>query len=203
MDQAILVENQIDDGQTLIDLLVKGGFNVTAACWLRTSEEGQWFLYIASKDVDAGGRGAGYAAMHGAIKQMTDPWLSIFEVKFIGAEEPIARDLLDLQRERQGKLPARLRRSRLGNLAVEEVYLYPPPGETSPRSTAKTKVIGRREECLDGEKRLIEEEIGIVHASPVDDAFMKAFRTMIVARFGTIEQFARKYPNGYRIEWAA
>ena len=57
MDTELLVENRIDDGQRLLIELVRDGFDVSAAAWLKTSEEGLWFLYIGSKSVDASENG--------------------------------------------------------------------------------------------------------------------------------------------------
>ena len=55
MDQSSLVEMQIDDGAKIVEKLRESGFDVVAAWWMKTTEEGQWFLYIASKEVDEKG----------------------------------------------------------------------------------------------------------------------------------------------------
>jgi len=55
VDIITLVERRIDDGRRLIELLTQKGIDVTAAAWVLTSEDGNWFLYIASKDVDKSG----------------------------------------------------------------------------------------------------------------------------------------------------
>ena len=52
MDQATLVEHQIDDVPRLIDQLKRDHFDVKAAFWLYTSESEQWFLYLVSDVVD-------------------------------------------------------------------------------------------------------------------------------------------------------
>ena len=51
MDQVTLVATQIEDGRRLIERLVQEGFAVTASCWARTADDGQWYLYIASPAV--------------------------------------------------------------------------------------------------------------------------------------------------------
>ncbi len=55
MDQATLVEHQIDDVPKLIDQLKMDHFDVKAAFWLYTSEAGQWFLYLVADVVDQKG----------------------------------------------------------------------------------------------------------------------------------------------------
>ena len=58
MDQALLVEQQIDDGQEFFDLLISDGFDVSAAAWVKPSEEDRWLLYLVSKVVDDRGLSA-------------------------------------------------------------------------------------------------------------------------------------------------
>ena len=48
MAQASLVEMQIIEGQTLIDRLTHEGIGVTAAAWVKESESGDWYLYLAT-----------------------------------------------------------------------------------------------------------------------------------------------------------
>ena len=52
MGQATLVEMQIDGGKALVESLQNTGFDVTVSGWTKSSEEGDRYLYIASKDVD-------------------------------------------------------------------------------------------------------------------------------------------------------
>jgi hypothetical protein len=52
MDTELLVDNRIEDGQKLLAELLKAGFDVNVAFWVRTSEEGLWFLYIGSTSVE-------------------------------------------------------------------------------------------------------------------------------------------------------
>ena len=55
MDQGTLVENRIDEGQRFIDQLVVSGLDVTAAAWVKPTEDGDWRLYVVSKVVDERG----------------------------------------------------------------------------------------------------------------------------------------------------
>jgi hypothetical protein len=54
VDQEVLVDSRIDDGLKLLTTLVNEGFDVTVACWVKTSEEGLLFLYIGSTSVELG-----------------------------------------------------------------------------------------------------------------------------------------------------
>ena len=52
MDTEILVDDRIEDGQRLVSQLVRDGFAVVAAFWIKPSEEELWQLYIASPSVN-------------------------------------------------------------------------------------------------------------------------------------------------------
>ena len=54
MDTIALVDNQIDDGQRLLDGLSEEGIVVRAACWVKPAEEDRWSMYIAGAAVVVG-----------------------------------------------------------------------------------------------------------------------------------------------------
>ena len=60
MDTQTLVEDQIQAGQRFITLLVQNNFEVKVACWVKTSDEDDWFLYVASEEVDKKGLAEAY-----------------------------------------------------------------------------------------------------------------------------------------------
>ena len=124
MDQGTLVEMQIDGGQALVESLKNTGFNVTVSGWTKSSEEGDWYLYIASKDVDDRGLADAYRTIYTTIKANPDFGIDPFEVKLVGPENPIAKDLLDIQGPPVPRIATRSRRPKLGNMSVEETYVY-------------------------------------------------------------------------------
>ena len=131
MDQTTLVGNQIGDGEKLVKELVRNRFDVTAAFWAKTSEEGSWFLYIVSKAVDELGLRKAYRLLNDIVGKTPDLGLSPLNVKLIGVSNPIAKDALDAQRHLSSwssKVLNRYSGSRLGDVYVDETYLYPPVG---------------------------------------------------------------------------
>lgn len=126
MGTETLVENHIRDGRKLITLLAKSQFDVTAACWIKTSDEGKRLLYIVSKTVDEKGLAAAYGELYGALDSMHTPWISMFEVKLVGTSGPIAAQLLWFQHRFQDRFPTRYSGPLLGNIAIEEAFIYPP-----------------------------------------------------------------------------
>jgi hypothetical protein len=132
MDQALLVEQHIDDGQELIDLLIKDGFDVSAAAWVKPSEEDRYLLYLVSKEVDARGLSAAYRAIHPVLGNLHDPWVSLADMRLVGPTNPIGADLMELNRKYPGRSPTRTRRPQLGGMSIDEAYVYPTPGQQAP-----------------------------------------------------------------------
>jgi hypothetical protein len=130
MDTDTLVENLIDDGRKLVEELPQRGFEVTAAFWLKASEEGKWYFYIVSPVVDAEGLAKAYRRLHPLVRKMPQPfWIDPLEIKLIGPNNPIAQDVLAIHSRAPGPRvsPIRWGGKKLGNVSIEGAYLYPLP----------------------------------------------------------------------------
>jgi hypothetical protein len=125
MAESTLVENQIEDGQKLIEAVAAKGVDVTASFWACSSEDGQWTLYIASKTYDDKGPAHAYRVVVDAFRQLEKPWITVSEVKVIGANNAIASDVLKVHKRFPGRAPTRSRSLPLGGMANDEVYIYP------------------------------------------------------------------------------
>ena len=138
MDTEILVDNRIDDGRELISELVRDGFDVTVAFWVNTSEEGLWFLYIGSTSVHAERLGGAYGAVYACLRRLPNPPFSLSEIKLVDAHNPIARDAIAVRDRASTRIPIRYRGKRLGNLSIDEAYIYPRSGSMTPNEVAQT-----------------------------------------------------------------
>jgi hypothetical protein len=130
MAQATLVEMQISEGQRLIDRLVQEGIAVTAAAWVRESDSGDWYLYLATPLVtEGGGKRPAYRRVNAVIHELQTEGFGMdpYAKKVIGPHDPIAKDMEANRGSRPGGPPTPFRGSRLGDLAVEEAYIYPRP----------------------------------------------------------------------------
>jgi hypothetical protein len=130
MDTESLVENLILDGQRLLEYLPQNGFDVTAAFWLKPSENGRWHYYLVSPVVDAEGVTPAYRRLHTLIRQMPPPvWIDPLKVKLIGPGNPIARDVLAVHARTPDPRvsPIRWGGTSLGNVSIDDAYLYPLP----------------------------------------------------------------------------
>jgi hypothetical protein len=125
MDSNEVVERQIYSGRRLLDQLVRDGFNVAAAFWVKPVEEESWFLYIASPIVDEKGTTAAYGILHASLQQLEDISLSFSDLKLVRADHPIGRDMLAILARHPGRMATRLGRRRLGDMMIEEAYIYP------------------------------------------------------------------------------
>jgi hypothetical protein len=124
MDQATLVEHQIDDVTKLVDQLRRDAFEVRAAFWLYTSEADQWFLYIASDAVDRVGIIEAYKAVGRAMRRLPDLRIDRFQVKLVAPDDPVAKAVIDFQSKQPARLPTRIRATNLGEAYIENAYLY-------------------------------------------------------------------------------
>ena len=130
MAQATLVEMNIQDGQRLIDRLIQDGVTVSGAAWVKESESGDWYLYLVTPLVGAdGGKKSAYHRVNEVIRQMQQEGIltEVPEKKVVGPHDPIAKDMLAHRGGRPTRIPTRFEGARLGELAVDEAFLYPPP----------------------------------------------------------------------------
>jgi hypothetical protein len=130
MAQAVLVEMQIKEGQRLLDRLAQAGVPVTAAAWVKESESGDWYLYLVTPLVSEGGaKKAAYHRVNEVIREMEKEGFGMdpFAKKVVGPHDPIARDLVANRSSRPGGPPTPFWGSRLGELSIEEAYIYPQP----------------------------------------------------------------------------
>lgn len=126
MDQSTLVENQIDDGRRFVERFAADGNPVQAAFWVKTAEEGLWFLYVATDIVDRAGPAATYRAVHASLQKLGESWVSSSEIKVVSPSNPIARDVLAVMARHPGRLATRFGGKTLGAMAVEQTYIYAP-----------------------------------------------------------------------------
>ena len=130
MDTELLVGNRIEDGQQLVTELVSTGFDVSIAFWVKTADEGLWFLYIGSTSAEPSKSGDTYLTVYACLSKIPDSSVDLSAVKLVPALDPIAQDAIAMRDRHAGRLrlPVRLQNTRLGNLSIEEAYIYPRVG---------------------------------------------------------------------------
>ena len=53
------------------------------------------------------------------------PWIPLPDLKLVGPANPIAVDIMEINRKYPGSSPTRTRRPELGGMSIEEAYVYP------------------------------------------------------------------------------
>ena len=140
MAQDELVEEQIESGKRLINVLVADGLEIPVAFWARPTEEGKWFLYLASPLVDEKGPTVVYRLVLSVLRQTPELWIDTFEVKAIGMDDTMAQAALAIARPQHPDSPfavlnpkphrgmIRFGGSKLGGVAIDgSARIYPPP----------------------------------------------------------------------------
>lgn len=128
MATGTLVDRLLDDGQKLAEALAKRGFSVDAALWLQSSENEKWYFYVVSPLVDAEGLSKAYGRLHSATRGMAKAfWIDPLEIRLIGPTDPIAKQVLEICKRYPPPVasPIRWRGKTLGNMSVEQAYIYP------------------------------------------------------------------------------
>src|SRR5438067_2106497 len=134
MDQKVLVNELIEDGEKLLKRLAEEGIPITASGWVKEADAGRWFLYIATPLVGEGGEGirAAYRRVNPIRLAMADELSLDFVTgfKLVRLDHPITRKVLEAPREKSGRNRLHFGEGgiHIGGVDVEEAYLYPPVG---------------------------------------------------------------------------
>jgi hypothetical protein len=126
MDKSPLVSEQINAEEGLIRELDKR-IPLQAAFWLRERESDQWYLYLASDQINDSNFDRAYGEVMRIVLPRQSLWLDPFQVKVVGLDAPVARAVVDVMRTYPGGMPTRYHGRQLGGLSVDEAYIYPLP----------------------------------------------------------------------------
>lgn len=138
MDKDTVVSQQTDEGKRLIEALAKDGFHVQVAFWAKPTDEGKWFLYLASPMVDDKGPAAAYRFVHRVLRNMSDVLIDPFEIRVVGLNDSLTEAVLALIRPKAPKGPSAVQNPKpdrgmtvfegetLGGVSMDGAYIYPP-----------------------------------------------------------------------------
>jgi len=131
MDTELLVEDQISEGQLLLDRLINDGFDVSVAFWVKTSEDGLWQLFIASPVVDVEKPSAAYQKVYTSLEAIptssispADINLSPSNINLLNDKDEIALAAIELRDRLPARIPTRYHGRHIGGLPVKEAYIY-------------------------------------------------------------------------------
>lgn len=125
MDQGPLVTEQLDAGAKLAQEF--GAFMpLQATFWLKERDDGQWYLYLVSDQIDTNLKGA-YGEVLRLLGKGSHFWLDPMQVKAVGSDNSLAKAVIAHQQQYPSPYPMRLRTLMLGGVFVDEAVLYPIP----------------------------------------------------------------------------
>lgn len=124
MDRGPLVNEEIDDGSTLAR-----EFNtfapVKVAFWVKSSEEDQRYLYLASDEINDSNFDVAYGEVIRLTNDLDLPYLDPFRVKVVSSNDPLAVAAAELNSKYSGSIATRYGGRVFGGLNVDDVYIYP------------------------------------------------------------------------------
>lgn len=126
MDSKTLVNEQIDAAGELVEQLDKY-MPVKVAFWLKPADIESWLLYIAAERVAQDGVALGNREIVRICQQINSPYLDIFRVRLIPADDPLTQSVLLIHQLYPDRLPMRYGGATLGGTSIEGAYLYPVP----------------------------------------------------------------------------
>ncbi len=124
MDTIALVENRIEEGQHLLDLLEEDRISVRAACWVKRTDLDRWIFYIATPIWDEKGPLEAYRKITPALRTLGNDWLTGSDVTLVGEKHPLVNDTREFLRRFPHRTPIQSPLSLIGGIPVEEIYVY-------------------------------------------------------------------------------
>jgi hypothetical protein len=125
MDQGPLVGEETDAGAELIRQFDKF-IPIKSAFWVKGSDEGRWYLYIASDHFDDKNLDDAYGEVLRLAGRMASAYLDPFQVKLIASSDPLAEAVSNIHQRYPGNSATRFGGQNLGGMSVEGAYIYPP-----------------------------------------------------------------------------
>ena len=127
MDTVTLVENQIDEGQALLDRLSDEGFVFRSASWVKPVEVDRWSLYIVTPVLDEMGKLEAYRQILAVNRSLMNDWITASNLTAVGEKNDVAQGLLEFLRRYAGwRTLAFSPPLLLGGSEIEGLYIYPP-----------------------------------------------------------------------------
>lgn len=125
MDKTALVENDIRDGERLVDALDNAGFQVEAALWFYLTDSDEWRLLIASPFVERNGPKDSYSFIQSVMAELSEPLaISLKDVSVVSPNRPPISLIRTAVHTGPGISGVRFTRNVINNTLVEDAYIY-------------------------------------------------------------------------------
>jgi hypothetical protein len=155
VDQEVLVDEAIEEGHDLIMKLIGEGCDVKVAFWARKRDGRLWSLYIATKPVAKASREDLWGVVLDAMEQVRPRTFDLTSLSLIQPKSPSATAAMKASQTRHPHRATRLLECTLGDLPIDEAYIYPKPTGTMGRGTVAHQVADLMTGTGDSEPSLV------------------------------------------------
>jgi hypothetical protein len=125
VDQEVLVDLQFDEGRALLEELVHAKIDIAVAFWVKPPEKDEWVFHVASKRLSSMTAGDAFIAVFEALNRIQSSTIDYSDVKHAKPTSPAAAKAIEVRDRHSAISPIRLRAKKLGDLPIEEAYIYP------------------------------------------------------------------------------
>lgn len=123
MDQTTLVAEQLEVGERFLRV-VEDYFPVAAATWVFRQDFQDWWLYIASSEVQPGDPKGTTWNLTVAKREFRNPWIDACHLEAIGLSDPLAEQSIQIKDRHPDEKVIPYPVTYFGRMGVENVYVY-------------------------------------------------------------------------------
>jgi hypothetical protein len=124
MDQALLVNIDLDSGAEILRIVDKAGVKVNVALWVNLEEYSDWRLLMSSRQFDAVGRHKAAGLVFDALNAAGFPIEKTPTIFILPMTDPTVRALRRIFGKAKTVEGMRLGGQQIGNRWVEDAYVY-------------------------------------------------------------------------------
>jgi hypothetical protein len=130
MDQESLVNEQIAAGEEFVRDFSEY-VSVHAAFWINPADSEDWFLYVASAEINDGNFDVAYGEILRRVGTNRNQWLDAFQVKLLNSADPLAAEVIEIRDRYPLKIATRYNGSSIAGMAIGGAFIYPPIAATT------------------------------------------------------------------------
>lgn len=141
MAQTTLVDRFIAEGRQLVDALRAKGHVVPSAVWIRSVDSIDWRLHLCLQDIDTLGYREAYQIVDETMRELKLQGFELFDIRLMNVSDPVARDVAARQSQWPAPIDTVFRGYELGDLPIEEAFIYAPAtAQSQPLADAATQI---------------------------------------------------------------
>jgi hypothetical protein len=124
MGKALLVNLDLDIGAEVLKALDAAKLQVKVALWLFSPDHEDWFLVLASRQLDAAGPGEDFGLIHKALDKAGFPLERQPAIMPLRMDDSVIRDLRRMYSKSKNVEGMRLGPQMIGDWFVEDAVVY-------------------------------------------------------------------------------